>query len=140
MSIAVRRCALFVLMLAGLAGAAGAVGETLDQPTLEAIVRDANTRMPHMADAETRLDKVGAGQQELIYYATLVNRRAAEFDRAAFAEAMERQQRASACQNPSVSKFLAAGISVTTQYQSLDGQFVARITLPRYFCRGGTGK
>jgi hypothetical protein len=140
MKIAGRGCALVVLMLAGLAGAPAAVGETLDQPTLETMVRDANTRMPQMVDTETRVDKVGAGEQELIYYATLVNKRAADVDRAAFSEAMERRLRATACQTPGVSKFLAAGISVTTQYQSSDGQLVARITLPRYLCRSGAGK
>jgi hypothetical protein len=99
------------------------------EPDVKDIAVKVNEHFPRMIDEDTRIDRVTAGDNQLIYHCTLINRRAADID-PMLAEYMENKIRANLLNDKYARQFLENGISLRIDYYSADDYLVASIELP----------
>ena len=99
-------------------------------PDVEDIAVKVNKHFPRMIDEDTRVDGVTAGNNQLIYHCTLINRRAADIDQVIFAEHMENEVRTNLLNDKDARQFLENGISLRIDYYSADDYLLASIELP----------
>ena len=98
-------------------------------PDVEDIAVQVNAHFPRMIDEDTRIDRVTAGDNQLIYHCTLINHQAADID-PMLAEYMENKIRANLLNDKYARQFLENGISLRIDYYSADDYLVASVELP----------
>jgi len=97
---------------------------------LPAVVAEINARMPLMIDEDTRVERVDAGADVIIYTLRLINYRAADINTEEFYKTIDELIQSNARSDKNYTMFLDKGISLQFLYYSQDDVVVGTFDVP----------
>ena len=106
-----------------------------DPKILAAIIENINRKLPMMADADSRVEYVTAGNNAIIYHVTLIHLKIQDLDKNAFMTRVGNAIYSGACGNPNYIKFLREGISIVSEYYDADDVKIGAVLVPPALCR-----
>jgi hypothetical protein len=128
-----------LLVLWSVVGAAAAVLTRAGGPDRAAVVAGMNARMPIMADAATRIDRVDDGGDKLVYRATLLGVSSADGLAPGAMDPMAAAALAEVCGHAERRAFLEEMGPIRTEYSYADGPPAGGYELRAEDC-GATGR